>query len=99
MLETLCIFLIIMDTIQTYHILKIDIRAEANPIIRFIYSKFNMVGVIAFKLSLIILLLTIKSEGCYVIMTVIYGFAVLSNCYWFFKYNKIKSEIQNGKEN
>lgn len=99
MLELLCIFLIVTDTIQTYRILKIDIKAEANPVIRFIYSKLNMIGVIAFKLSLIPLLLIIESDGCYLMMTVIYGFATLSNCYWFFKYNKIKSEIQIEKEN
>lgn len=78
-----CILMLI-DTIQTYRMLKIDIQAEGNPVIRFIFKHTGMSGMISFKV-LISLGPFIMGNGA-IILLIVYSYVVYYNYIGFKEY-------------
>ena len=87
---------ILIDIYQTYKLFEISPDAEANPLLKAIYSKFSFTGVALFKLGVLLVLLLTFDLALYVAGFLFYLGIVLWNCYWFWSYNK---EVCNGETN
>jgi len=72
-----CIVMLI-DTYQTRKILLINVKAEANPIIRFIYKYGKMPSVMIFKIAISSLPIITGPLGAF-ILAIIYSFIVYNN--------------------
>ena len=83
MLKFIVIVLNVIDLIQTYYILKIDVETEGNKIIQKIYNAFGFKGVIAIKAIVIFFVLLCSSPELWILF-IMYVFIVGWNFVWFY---------------
>ena len=90
--DIVLMILVLMDCCQTAKLFVISKDAESNGLLKYVYTKFGIVGVHIFKIGCIIPVILIGSMWLTNILIVWYLFVVISNILWFKEYNKSLEE-------
>ena len=86
--QIILLFFVIVDTIQTLYLIKIDIDAEANPIIKQVFRFSGYTGVAVFKILLGVVMLFLLKGWFLGLGLLMYTGIVTCNFIWFKAYIK-----------
>lgn len=84
--QIILLFLLILDTLQTLYLLRIDIEAEANPIIKMVFRFSKYSGVTVFKIVVGCIMLLFLKGWLLGLAILMYTGIVTWNFKWFSAY-------------